>query len=133
METSAEEMARNYIALRSELEQLTRKYEEDSKVIQSEMEAITHKLSHICEESGATSIKTKYGTIIRSMQTRYSTTDWGSYHEMVLKYNAPYLMQKRIMDSALRDFLEEHPEAYPPGLYTDNKYVISVRRPSVKA
>lgn len=132
METSAEEMARDYIVLRTELEQVTRKYEEESSVIQEKMDAITNALSHICEETGATSLRTKYGTIIRSKQTRYSTSDWGAYHEMVLKYNAPYLMQKRIMDSALREFLEDHPEAYPPGLRADNKYVISVRKPSAK-
>lgn len=132
MEATADSMARAYIELRTDLERLTKAYEVEAKVIQDQMEEITNRLSHLCEETGATSIKTEFGTIIRSKQVRFSTTDWGSFHDMVVRFNAPYLLQKRIMDSALREFLEEHPEAYPPGLNTDNRYVISVRRPTKK-
>ena len=101
-------------------------------MLAAQMELITNALSHICEETNASSIRTEHGTIIRSMQTRYSTSDWGSFHDMVNRYHAPYLLEKRILNSAMKEFLEEHPEAFPPGLYADNKYVISVRRPTKK-
>lgn len=122
-------LTKEYLELKSELERLEEAYKGRASKIEEKMKDISDQLSHICEQDGATSIKTPYGTVIRAQQTRYHATDWGAYHEMVIKYNAPYLLQKRIMESALKEFLEDYPEARPAGLNVNTVHVISVRRP----
>lgn len=129
---SADQLAETYIRLRNERAVLAEEFEQKDSVLRAEMESISNTLLEICKEQDATSIRTEHGTIIRSITSRYWTNDWGSMHDLIIKYKAPYLLEKRIMNSAMRDFLEDNPEAFPPGLNVDNKYTISVRKPTKK-
>jgi hypothetical protein len=43
---------------------------------------------------------------------------------------APFLLEQRIHNGNMKQFLQENPEAYPAGLQADNKYTIQVRRPT---
>lgn len=129
---SADQLAEQYIKLRTERAILNEEFEKKDAVLKEQMENISENLLSICKEQDATSIRTEHGTIIRSVTTRYWTNDWGAMHELINKFKAPYLLEKRIMNSAMRDFLEENPEAYPPGLNVDSKYTITVRKPSKK-
>ena len=125
---SVSDLAAEYIGLRGKVEEL----EAQIKEIEKDMDELTRQMSEICEETGASSIRTDSGTIIRSIRTRYFTSDWSSLHDIVLQYQAPYLLEKRIHNSAMKEFLEAHPEAYPAGLNIENQYTITVRKPSKK-
>jgi hypothetical protein len=129
---SADQLAEQYIKLRTERALLQEEYENQDALIKAEMDAISENLLSICKEQDASSIRTEHGTIIRSVTSRYWTNDWGAMHELINKYKAPYLLEKRIMNSAMKEFLEEYPEAYPPGLNVDSKYTITVRKPTKK-
>lgn len=132
METkqSADELAEEFIKLRDAKKKLEEIYEQKKEVFETRMREITNELTLICEEQNASSIRTAHGTIIRSVTTDYSTTDWDAMHALVLKHQAPYLLWKRINNSAMKDFLESHPEEYPPGLRIDSKYTVTVRKPT---
>lgn len=132
IEKNADQLAEEYIDLRTQRSILTKEFEEKDGVLSAQMEAISNKMLEMCEQANATSIRTEHGTITRKIHTRYSTTDWGSMYEVINKYHAPHLLEKRITASAMKEFLEEYPEAYPPGMYTDNKYIISVMKPRKK-
>ena len=127
---SAGELAAEFIKWRDAKKKLDKIYEEKKEVIEAQMLAITNQLHEICEEQNASSIRTDSGTIIRSVSTDYTTTDWDAMHSLVLKHQAPHLLWKRINNSAMRDFLDEHPDEYPPGLRIDSKYTVTVRRPT---
>lgn len=127
---SADELAKEFIELRDAKKKLDDIYEKKKSVFETRMREITDTLTVICEEQNASSIRTQHGTIIRSVTTDYSTTDWESMHKLVLKYEAPYLLWKRLNNAAMKEFLEAHPEEYPPGLRIDSKYTVTVRRPT---
>lgn len=129
---TADQLAEAYIKLRDERALLKKQYENEDDKLSMQMDDISRTLLELCTEQNASSITTAHGTVIRSVTTRYWTNDWGSLYEVINKYKAPYLLHKSITNSAMRDFLEEHPEAHPPGLNVDSKYTISVRRPSNK-
>jgi len=38
------------------------------------------------------------------------------------------LLEKRIHQTNMREFLEENPEVHPPGLNVDQEYEITIRR-----
>lgn len=110
--------------------QLKQKYESKDAILEAELNAIKHRLLTLCNEQDASSIRTEHGTIIRSIKTRYEPKDWDSMHEFILEHSAPYLLQKRINESAMKDFLESHPDDYPKGLNIASEYKISVRKPT---
>jgi len=64
----------------------------------------------------------------RSAKTRYWTSDWSNMHEFVLEHEAPELLDKRLNQTNMKQFLEENPDLVPKGLNVDSEYVVSVRR-----
>ena len=126
------ELARHYLELRTIRAKLKEDYEAQDKIYEEQVERIQNQLNEHCNKIGASSIKTDFGTVVRRVSTRYWTNDWGAMHSMIVRYEAPYLLEKRISNLALKEFLEQNPDAFPPGLNIDNKYTITVRKPSKK-
>ena len=48
--------------------------------------------------------------------------------EVIKKYEVPELLEKRIQQTNIKEFLAEHPEAHPAELNVDREYVIAIRR-----
>ena len=101
----------------------------DAKAV---LETIANDLLSICNEQNVDSLKTPAGTLSRTVSERFWTTDWDAMNELIIQHKAPSLLEHRIHNGNMRSFLEENPEAYPPGLQIDRKYVIKVRRPSAR-
>jgi len=53
-------------------------------------------------------------------------------NDFIVKNDAVYLLEKRIHNGNMKQFLAENPDVHPVGLQVDNKYVIQVRKPSEK-
>jgi hypothetical protein len=85
-------------------------------------------LLEYCKEQGVDSVKTSAGLFYRSAKTRYWTSDWSNMHEFVLEHGAPELLDKRLNQTNMKQFLEENPDLVPKGLNVDSEYVVSVRR-----
>ncbi len=100
--------------------------------LKSQLELVGNRLLEICNEQDADSIKTSAGTITRTVTSRYWTTDWDSFYKVVRDHDVPQLLEQRIHNGNLKQFLEENPDAFPPGLQCDRKYVVRVRKPTNK-
>ena len=82
----------------------------------------------MCKQTGADSIKTQFGTAMRSVKNKYWTNDWEKFYEFLFENAAPELLERRIHQTNMRQFLEENPELHPAGLNVDSTYAIIVRR-----
>ena len=100
--------------------------------LREQLDSLSAQMLEICKETGADSIKTSVGTISRRVQSRYWTTDWQSMYAFILENDAPYLLEQRIHNGNLKEFLEENPDKLPIGLQADRKYIIHVRKPTDK-
>lgn len=123
-----EKLVRAYIKMRDARSVLAAEFEEKDKVIKSQMELIESHLLEVCKSAGASSINTGAGTIIRSVKTRYWTSDWESMHEFVRENNALDLLERRVAQKAMSDFIEANPDLLPKGMNVDSKYTVVVRR-----
>lgn len=65
---------------------------------------------------GLTSVRTSAGTVSLSKTTRYNTQDWDSFKAFVLEHQVVDLLEKRIAQTNMAQFLEENPGVVPPGL-----------------
>lgn len=125
---SAEKLVSVYIKMRDKRARLLREYEEQDEAVKADMEAVETALLDICKSIGADSLKTQNGTVIRTVKTRYWTSDWNSMHKFVMEHKMPELLEKRISQSTMKQLLDENPDLMPPGLNVDSRYAVTIRR-----
>lgn len=127
-EISADKLVAVYVKMRDKRAALLREYEEQDEGIKAQMEVVEGKLLDLCKSVGADSLKTQHGTVIRSVKTRYWTSDWNSMHKFVMEHNMPELLEKRISQTTMKQLLEENPDMMPPGVNIDSRYAVTIRR-----
>jgi hypothetical protein len=125
---SIDQMVKVYIKIRDHLRQLQSEFAAKEEVFISQMETIQNHFLEKCKEIGAKNIKTKHGTIIRSVKTEYSTNDWESLYEYIDEHKVHDILHRRINQTNLKAWLEEHPTLMPKGMNVVNSYSITVRR-----
>jgi hypothetical protein len=124
----ADALADIYIKIRSAREKQKEENEEGDKHLKEQLDVIAEKMLSICKDQNADSIRTKFGTIIKKVDTRYWTSDWDSMYQFIQEHDAYALLERRLHQTNLRQFLEENPNLLPAGLQADSKYTIIVRR-----
>ena len=77
---------------------------------------------------GLTSVNTTSGTVSLMKKTRYNTQDWDSFKQFVLEHQVVDLLEKRIAQSNMAQFLEENPGVVPPGLNSVTEFDIRVTK-----
>ena len=61
---------------------------------------------------------------------KYWTYDWDHFHAFILENKVPELLDRRINQSNLREFLEDNPDKLPKGLNKSVDVSVTVRKPS---
>lgn len=125
---TADKLVKAYINLRNERQQVLREFEAKDNDLKEMQEMISAQLLELCKETGADSIKTPHGTVSKRVATRYWTNDWGSMYEFIKENDAFQLMEQRVHQTNMKNFLEEHPDKCPMGLNIDSRYTVSVRK-----
>ena len=117
-----------YLRIRDAKDALTTKYKSDVAELEAQMSVLEQEMLETCKTMGADSIKTPHGTIIRSVKTRYWTNDWDSMYDFIEETGAFGLLEKRLHQTNMKDFISENPELIPKGLNVENEYTVVVRR-----
>ena len=125
---ASDKLAEIYIKIRDKRAELKEKFEEQDNELKAQQDLLAEQMLALCHEQGADSIKTPAGTIIRKVDTRYWTTDWDSMYRFIEEHDAFPLLEKRLHQTNMRQFLEENPDLLPAGLQADSKYTVVVRR-----
>ena len=119
-----------YIKMRDKRSEILRAYEEEDEAIKVQMDMVESKLLDLCKTIGADSLKTQHGTVMRSVKTRYWTSDWEAMHKFILEHKMPDLLEKRVSQSTMKQLLEENPDIMPKGMNIDSRYAVTIRRSS---
>ncbi len=80
--------------------------------------------------TGSSSIKTTAGTVIRSERLKPSAADWGAINQWVKENDAFDIYEKRLKAAFIKEYMDEHGGALPPGVNAHREYEVSVRRPA---
>lgn len=121
-------LVRIFVKMRDARDALRKKFETEEAEIEEQMALVKDELLKACESLGASSFRTEYGQVIRTVKTRYWSADWGAMHDFIKENDALDLLERRIHQTNMKQYLEEHPDQLPPGLNADSKYEITVRR-----
>jgi hypothetical protein len=125
-----DKLAKIYRKMRDRVSELTREYDTEVETIKAQQAEIAAAMKEQMQALGVTSVRTDQGTVVLSVKTRYSTSDWDSFKSFVMEHDALDLFEKRIAQTNMKQFLEENPGVVPPGLNSNSEYDISVRKPT---
>jgi len=123
-----DKLAAVYIKIRDKRAVAKKEFEAKDEALEEQMQVIADEMLEACKRIGADSIKTPHGTIIRSVKSRYWTNDWDSMYTFIEEQSAFGLLEKRLHQTNMKDFLAENPDLYPVGLNVENSYTVLVRR-----
>lgn len=128
----ADELVLAYRKIRDAIQEKEDAHKQEIASLRTQQELISDALLGLCNDQNLDSIRTSQGTVTRSTTTRYWTSDWESMYDFIKEQDAPFLLEQRIHNGNMRQFLEENPDKLPVGLNADTKYVIRVRKPTSK-
>lgn len=123
-----EKLVKVYLKMNAKLSEMKATYEAEEKQLSDQMAKVKSALLAYCKEQNVESVRTGEGLFYRGVKTRYWTNNWEEMGRFVVEHNAPELLEKRLHQGNVKQFLEEHPELLPPGLNVDSEYTITVRK-----
>lgn len=127
-----DKLAKVYRKMQARIQELTAAYESEVETIKAQQEEVKNALKDQMLALGMSSVRTEQGTVVLSTKTRYNTQDWDSFKEFVKENDALDLLEKRIAQTNMGQFLADNPGLVPPGLNSVTEYAISVRKPTNK-
>ena len=123
-----DKLAEVYIKIRDKRAQLKQAFEVKDNELDEQMQVLSDEMLEVCKRLEADSVRTQHGTIIRSVKSRYWTNDWDSMYQVIKEHGAFGLLEKRLHQTNMKEFLAENPSFYPIGLNVENSYTVVVRR-----
>ncbi len=130
MTVSIENLTSAYLNVRNERSELSAKFKKaDAELIEAQNQLKAAMLEY-CEEHGVESVRTSEGLVYKTSKEKYWTYDWDHFHAFVLENRVPELLDRRINQSNLREFLEDNPDKLPKGLNKSVDVSVTVRKPS---
>ena len=117
-----------YIKMRDRRSILKQEWEVQDKEIQIQMDVIEQELLELCKDLNTNTLGTDHGTVVRSVKSRYWTNDWDSMYRFIKEHDAFGLLEKRIQQSHMKEFIQENPDVYPQGMNVENQFTVVVRR-----
>jgi len=114
---SADKLVEMYLKIRAKVKE----HEEEISRYKEQMQVLSNKMLDFCAADNLDSIRTPKGTISRRVSSRYWTNDWDAMYKFIQKNNAAFLLEQRINNSRLKEFLADNPEEVPLGLQATNE------------
>ena len=125
---TADKLTKAYIKIREERAKLSAEFKDKDSVLSRQLERIKQGLLDYCNAHNVESVRTYEGLFYRSVKQRFWTNDWEKMHAFINEHQVPELLEKRLNQTNLKQFLEENPDDVPPSLKIDKEQVITVRK-----
>ncbi len=124
-----DKLVATFVTIRDERERRKAEWEAGDKQLAEQLATLNAALLEHCAATGADSVRTAAGTVIRSVKARYWTNDWDSMYKFIQEQNAFPLLERRLHQTHMQQFLESNPGVMPAGLNVEREYTVVVRRP----
>lgn len=122
-------LARVYRRIQGKIQELTAAYETEVEQLKAQQETVKSELKDRLLAMGVKSANTAEGTVVLTTRTRYHAQDWDAFKQFIVEHDALDLLEKRIAQTNMANFLVQNPQLVPPGLNSNSEYVIAVRKP----
>jgi|TARA_R110000744_G_scaffold40431_1_gene91698 hypothetical protein len=128
MSITVDKLTKTYIKIREKRSELSTEYKQQDGVLSEQLDRIKKALLSHCKEHAVDSVRTSEGLFYRSVKQRYWTSDWESMNAFIMEHDVPHFYEKRLNQTSVKQFLEDHPDLVPKGLNVDSEYTVAVRK-----
>ena len=128
VDVTPDKLTKAFLKIRAERAVLQAEFEEKEAKLARQQDRIKQAMLDHCEKHNAESIRTSEGLFFRSRRTKYWTSDWDAMHNFIKEHNVPELLENRLSQKNMREYLAENPTQVPDGLNTEKEVVVSVRK-----
>ena len=124
----ADKLVRVYIKIRDAKAAKTKQLEDEIAELDKQLDTVEAELLELCKSTGQDGGKTQHGSFRRSVKIRYWTSDWDKMYQFIKDNDAPELLERRVAQTAFKEFLASNPDKMPEGMNVDSRYAITVTR-----
>jgi len=128
MSIDVNKLVRVYLKMKDAHTQMLHDFQEKETELKGQMDRVKQALLEYCKEHNTESVKTESGLFYRTVSKKYWTSDWESLYAFINEHKVPELLEKRVAQGNMKQFLEENPDLLPPGMNVDAAYTLYVRR-----
>lgn len=125
-----DKLAKVYVKIRDKIAEMTKAYEAEVEALKLQKDTVAHQMKDQLRASGQLSAKTEYGTVSLKTTTRYYAMDKDAFKAFVLEHEAVDLLEQRIAQKNMAEFIEKNPTVVIPGLNTQSEIDVVVRKPT---
>ena len=122
-----DEVIERYIALRDRKAALKARYEEEAGKLDAAMTQCEAYIGKELERTGATSLKTKFGTAYFQNRSSATVADWDSLLTWILEKDMLNMLERRVSKAAVDEYIAAHSDL-PPGVNYRQERVVNIRR-----
>jgi hypothetical protein len=121
------ELVAKYVEVRDKKSKLKADYDADVAKIDKVLDKIEAALLKTFETTGMDSVRTEFGTAYTSTKTTASIADPDAFITFCKQNDAWHMLQKRVAQSAVEQYKDEH-EVLPPGIDWRVEKTVNIRR-----
>jgi hypothetical protein len=123
-----DKLVKVYLKMKAKRDEIRIEMESQLDDLDKKMKTVKQGLLDYCKAENLESVRTSEGLFYRTTKTSYWTNDWESMGKFIVEHGVPELLEKRLHQTNMKQFLEEHPDLLPKGLNVDSEYSVTVRR-----
>lgn len=121
-------LTKAYVKIRDARTALKRQYDEEDQKLKGKLERLEAEMLRFLQESNLDSAKTESGTFYRQEEITPTGSDWDAFYKWVADNDAFDALERRIKKTFVKEYMETHEGAIPPGVSVYREYVVRVRR-----
>jgi hypothetical protein len=125
-----DQLAKVYRKIKAKVDLLTQEYDTKLEELKAMQEQVKFAMKDQMKALGVSSVRTDFGTVSLATKTRYNTQDWDSFKKFIVANDVVDLLEKRIAQTNMHNFLQENPGLVPPGLNSTTEFDIRVTKPT---
>jgi hypothetical protein len=120
------------VAVHRKMEIALAEHQAKIDAIEEQRQEVRNAILEMMKEQKLESVRTDSGTVTKGIKERYWSNDWPALHQYIIDNGAVGLLQQRIHETNMREWIAAHPNDFPPSLNIDREYGITIRKPSTK-
>lgn len=109
-------------------------WEAEDAALEADQQQLKVLMLELLNNIGGKSIATEHGTVYRSEKIKPSVADWTAVYAWIMADPDRFeVLEKRVKSTFIKQFMDEHGGAIPPGVNVHREYEVSVRRANTSA
>lgn len=125
---SMDDLCKVYVKIRTKKQELEKQHEAEVAVLNEKLQIISSTMKDLMVSLGTKSVKTDHGTAYVQEKTRYYPMDWSLFGNWIVANNAVDLLEKRVAQGNMKEWVEANPTNVPPGVQAETELTVTVRK-----